>query len=50
MARLVRPFKLSLVTDFAYYVVCAKARAHEPDLVTFGRWLMTEARREPHRA
>jgi len=26
------PFKLSLVTDFAYYVVCSKARADEPDL------------------
>jgi len=30
--RLIRPFKLSLLTDFAYYVVCAKARADEPDL------------------
>lgn len=45
--RLVKPFKLSLVTDFAYYVVCAKARAHEPDLVSFRRWLLTEAQREP---
>jgi LysR family glycine cleavage system transcriptional activator len=45
--RLVRPFKLSLVTDFAYYVVCAKARADEPDLVAFRRWLLTEAQREP---
>ena len=45
--RLVRPFKLSLVTDFAYYIVCAKARAEEPDLVAFRRWLLTEAQREP---
>jgi DNA-binding transcriptional LysR family regulator len=45
--RLVRPFKLSLVTDFAYYVVCAKARAEEPDLVAFRRWLLAEAQREP---
>jgi LysR family glycine cleavage system transcriptional activator len=45
--RLVRPFKLSLVTDFAYYVVCAKARADEPDLVAFRRWLLAEAQREP---
>jgi LysR family glycine cleavage system transcriptional activator len=45
--RLVRPFKLSLVTDFAYYVACAKARADEPDLVAFRRWLLTEAQREP---
>jgi LysR family glycine cleavage system transcriptional activator len=45
--RLVKPFELSLVTDFAYYVVCAKARADEPDLVAFRQWLLTEAQREP---
>jgi LysR family glycine cleavage system transcriptional activator len=45
--RLVRPFKLSLVTDFGYYVVCAKTRADEPDLVAFRRWLLAEAQREP---
>jgi LysR family glycine cleavage system transcriptional activator len=45
--RLVRPFKLSLVTNFAYYVVCAKTRADEPDLVAFRRWLLAEAQREP---
>jgi LysR family glycine cleavage system transcriptional activator len=44
--RLVRPFKLSLVTDFAYYVACAKARAGEPDLLAFRRWLLAEAQRE----
>lgn len=42
--RLVRPFKLSLVTDFAYYVVCEKGRADEPDLLAFRRWLIAEAR------
>jgi len=41
--RLIRPFKLSLVTEFAYYVVCSKARAEEPDLVAFRRWLIAEA-------
>jgi LysR family glycine cleavage system transcriptional activator len=41
--RLVRPFHLSLTTDFAYYVVCSKARAQEPDLVAFRRWLVAEA-------
>jgi LysR family glycine cleavage system transcriptional activator len=41
--RLVRPFKLSLVTEFAYYVVCSKSRAEEPDLVAFRRWLIAEA-------
>ena len=45
--RLVKPFDLSLVTDFAYYVVCAKARADEPDLAAFRRWLAAEAQREP---
>jgi LysR family glycine cleavage system transcriptional activator len=45
--RLIKPFKLSLVTDFAYYVACAKARADEPDLVAFRRWLLAEAQREP---
>ena len=45
--RLVKPFELSLVTHFAYYVVCAKARADEPDLTAFRRWLLAEAQREP---
>jgi LysR family glycine cleavage system transcriptional activator len=48
--RLIRPFKLSLVTDFAYYVVCAKARADEPDLRAIRTWLMAEARRAPRTA
>lgn len=47
--RLIRPFELSLVTDFAYYVVCAKSRADEVDLVAFRRWVISESRREPHR-
>jgi LysR family glycine cleavage system transcriptional activator len=41
--RLVRPFKLSLATDFAYYVVCSKARTEEPDLAAFRRWVKAEA-------
>jgi LysR family glycine cleavage system transcriptional activator len=41
--RLVRPFKLSLVTDFAYYAACTKSRADEPDIVAFRRWLIAEA-------
>jgi LysR family glycine cleavage system transcriptional activator len=44
---LVAPFKLSLVTDFAYYVVCAKTRGDEPDLIAFRRWLIAEAQRDP---
>ena len=45
--RLVRPFKLSLVTDFAYYAACAKSRADEPDIVAFRRWLIAEAQSAP---
>jgi LysR family glycine cleavage system transcriptional activator len=45
--RLVRPFKLSLVTDFAYYVACTKSRADEPDIVAFRRWLIAEAQSAP---
>jgi LysR family glycine cleavage system transcriptional activator len=41
--RLIRPFELSLVTDFAYYVACARSRAQEPDIVAFRRWLLAEA-------
>jgi hypothetical protein len=33
-----------MLTEFAYYVVCSKARAEEPDLVAFRRWLVAEAR------
>jgi LysR family transcriptional regulator, glycine cleavage system transcriptional activator len=48
--RLIRPFELSLVvTDFAYYIACAKSRAQEPDLLAFRRWVLSEAQREPPR-
>jgi LysR family transcriptional regulator, glycine cleavage system transcriptional activator len=47
--RLVRPFELSLVTDFAYYISSAKKRAEEPDLAAFRRWVIAEAQREPRR-
>jgi LysR family glycine cleavage system transcriptional activator len=48
--RLVRPFVLSLVTDFAYYVVCAKARVDEPNIAAFRRWLIAEAQQGQPRA
>lgn len=41
--RLIRPFELSLVTDFVYSIVCAKSRDNEPDLAAFRRWLIAEA-------
>jgi LysR family transcriptional regulator, glycine cleavage system transcriptional activator len=47
--RLVRPFELSLVTDFAYYIACSKKRAEEPDLVAFRRWIISEAQKELQR-
>jgi LysR family glycine cleavage system transcriptional activator len=47
--RLIRPFELSLVTDFAYYITCAKSRAEEPDLRAFRRWVLSEAQQEPRR-
>jgi LysR family transcriptional regulator, glycine cleavage system transcriptional activator len=47
--RLIRPFELSLVTDFAYYIAYAKKRADEPDLVAFRRWIISEAQRQPRR-
>jgi LysR family transcriptional regulator, glycine cleavage system transcriptional activator len=47
--RLVRPFKLSLVTDFAYYAAGTKSRMDEPDIVAFRRWLIAEAQFSTHR-
>jgi LysR family transcriptional regulator, glycine cleavage system transcriptional activator len=47
--RLIRPFELSLVTEFAYYIVCAKKRAEEPDLTAFRRWVISEAQRDAPR-
>lgn len=47
--RLVRPFELSLPTDFAYYVVYAKTRAEESDLTAFCRWILSEAQAQTRR-
>ena len=47
--RLIRPFELSLATDFGYYIVCSKNRAEEPDLTAFRRWVISEAQAEPRR-
>ena len=47
--RLIRPFELSLVTDFGYYIAYAKKRAEEPDVVAFRRWIISEAQGEPRR-
>ena len=44
--RLVRPFTLSLPTEYAYYLVCPINAAEQPKIAAFRDWLLGEARRE----
>ena len=44
--RLVRPFTLSLPTEYAYYLVCPVNTAEHPKIAAFRDWLLGEARRE----
>jgi len=44
--RLVRPFTLSLPTEYAYYLVCPRDTAEQSKIVAFREWLLIEARRE----
>jgi len=41
--RLVRPFDLSLPTEYAYYIVCPEETAERPKIVAFREWLLKEA-------
>ncbi len=41
--RLVRPFTLSLPTEYAYYLVCPEATAGQPKIAAFRAWLLDEA-------
>ena len=41
--RLVRPFDLALPVTYAYWIVCPKATAQLPKVVTFRNWLLAEA-------
>jgi LysR family glycine cleavage system transcriptional activator len=41
---LVRPFRGSVRAEFAYYVVCAEARADEPAIRAFREWALAAAR------
>ncbi len=41
--RLVRPFPLALAVPYAYWIVCPKATANLPKIVTFRNWLVAEA-------
>jgi len=43
-ARLVIPFDMMTPTDFAYYIVCPKARAENRAVKTFSRWLHHHAK------
>jgi len=44
--RLVRPFTLSLPTEYAYYLVYPEASAEQPKIAAFRDWLLAEARSE----
>ena len=44
--RLVRPFALSLPTEYAYYLVCPEHTAEHPKIAAFREWLLDEARSE----
>jgi LysR family glycine cleavage system transcriptional activator len=47
--RLVRPFELSLPVPYAYWIVCPKATAKLPKIVTFRDWLLAEAAEDERR-
>lgn len=44
--RLVRPFALSLPSDFAYYVISPESRADAPAIALLRNWLLDEADRD----
>jgi LysR family transcriptional regulator, glycine cleavage system transcriptional activator len=44
--RLVRPFPLSLPLSKTYWIICPKATASLPKIVTFREWLLMEASRD----
>ena len=47
--RLVRPFSLALQVSYAYWIVCPKATAELPKIVTFRSWLLDEAAEDMRR-
>lgn len=44
--RLVRPFTLSLPTEYAYYLVYPAESAEQPKVAAFRNWIISEARSE----
>lgn len=47
--RLLRPFPLALPVPYAYWIVCPKATAKLPKIVTFREWLLAEAAEDAQR-
>lgn len=47
--RLLRPFELSLPSEYAYYLVCPEALANRPKTVAFREWVLEAARRSTSR-
>ncbi len=47
--RLVRPFEISLPTDYCYYFVCPSAVAETPKIVAFRSWLLDTVRHQAER-
>ncbi len=47
--RLVRPFRFELPVPYAYWIVCPKATAGLPKIVTFRDWLVGEAAEDMRR-
>ena len=43
--RLVKPFDVSLPTNYAYYVVCPEANLSRPKVKAFRQWLFAEVAR-----
>ncbi|MEO3432549.1 transcriptional regulator GcvA [Inquilinus sp. CAU 1745] len=48
--RLIRPFDISLPTEYAYYILCPERDAQRPKIVAFRDWLLEEAARDPKAA
>ena len=46
---LVRPFDLLLPTEYAYYVVCLKELAQQPEIKAFREWIVGEAQLSGYR-
>ena len=47
--RLVRPFEVSLPTDYCYYFVCPEGSAETPKIVAFRTWLLDTVHRQAKR-